>query len=171
MKVTKYNPAKDVFKAQHAGWKDEVLEEERKWIVERDGQEEENRANSEGDGAVNANDKGKGKSKAIDTGPEEEPDVADGEGIECQCCFAEYFFVCISLSLRDGIFTLTSPTGKYGSMSRSPPLLQDLHLSIRINPTRLPFGLTSLHAPLRLQAAFPRIRTPTRPGHQVDGAV
>jgi len=89
IKVTKYNPARDVIKAQYAGWKDEVLEEERKWIVERDGQEEENRADNEGDGAVNANDKGKSKSKAIDTGPEEELDVADGESIECQCCFAE----------------------------------------------------------------------------------
>lgn len=108
-----------MLKARYGGWKDEVLEEERKWIVEKNGQEEENRADNEGDGAVDANDKGKGKSKANDTGPEEEPDVADGEGIECQCCFAEYFFVCISLSL-DVIFTLMSPNRKTWSNVPKP---------------------------------------------------
>jgi len=66
-----------VLKALYGGWKDEFLEEQRKWIVERDGQEEENRVDNEVDGAVNAIDKEKGKSKANDTGPEDEPDVAD----------------------------------------------------------------------------------------------
>ena len=36
-------------------------------------------------------DKGKGKAVAL---PEEDDEVEDGTGIECQCCFAEYPFVC-----------------------------------------------------------------------------
>lgn len=35
-------------------------------------------------------DKGKGKAVAV---PEDD-EVDDGTGIECQCCFAEYPFVC-----------------------------------------------------------------------------
>jgi len=55
-----------------------VFDEEKKWL---EGYLE------GGEGAVNTIDKGKGKAV------EEEEEIEDGTGIECQCCFAEYSFV------------------------------------------------------------------------------
>jgi hypothetical protein len=95
--VKKYNPEKD--RANLAVWRDPVLEEERAWIVERE---------EGGNGIEGADnqDKGKGKAKTVD-GAEEEPELEDGEGIECQCCFCEYPFVCFFhlFSNRTPIYT------------------------------------------------------------------
>jgi len=71
-----------------------VFEEERVWLqahlkdmfgVDLEGFE------GVGAGGQGGNaDKGKGKAVAL---PEEDDEVEDGTGIECQCCFAEYPFV------------------------------------------------------------------------------
>jgi TRIAD3 protein (E3 ubiquitin-protein ligase RNF216) len=100
-KVTKYNFERDRKKLEM--WNDEVLEEERRWVVERARELEE--------GA----DKGKGKEKAP---VEEEPELEEGEGIECQCCFSEYAFVSYVFLPYSISNILRAPfnSGKHGSV-------------------------------------------------------
>jgi hypothetical protein len=59
-------------------------------------------------------------------------DVTNDEdnGIECQCCFADYPFV--RTSLLSPFYLTSRPTVQNGSMSQSSPLLINLHLKLRI---------------------------------------
>ncbi len=104
-KVTKYNFERDRKKLEM--WNDEVLEEERRWVVERARELEE--------GADRTQTKGKGKEKAP---VDEEPELEEGEGIECQCCFSEYAFVSyifLPYSISD-ILRALFYSGKHGSV-------------------------------------------------------
>ena len=69
---------------------DEAFEEERKWVEARLGGVVDMNG---GDEAAADVGKGKGKEKADD---DEEEELPEGEGIECQCCFAEYRFVSLT---------------------------------------------------------------------------
>jgi len=96
IKSTLYNPAKDMAKLRRALGKgadevlDEAFEEERKWVEARLGGVVDLNG---GDEAAADVGKGKGKEKADD---DEEEELPEGEGIECQCCFAEYRFVSLT---------------------------------------------------------------------------
>ena len=70
---------------------DEAFEEERKWVEARLGGIVDLNGGDEEAADVG---KGKGKEKAADD--EEEEELPEGEGIECQCCFAEYRFVSLT---------------------------------------------------------------------------
>jgi len=136
--MKKYNPEKD--RANLAVWRDPVLEEERTWIV----------GGEEGLEEADNQDKGKGKAKVVD-GAEEEPELEDGEGIECQCCFCEYPFVCSFIYQPHSYkYSAHNLTGQNGSMPRSPSFLHNLHFSICRHATRFPLRYTRLHAPFRV---------------------
>jgi len=101
-------------------------------------------------------------------------DVADGKddgsGIECQCCFADYPFVRASLlCLFSAILTAPScfPV-QHGPVSRSSPLLFNLHLSLRVESTRRSQFLSNMY-PLSntVFSPLPLFRTKANPASHV----
>ena len=68
----------------------------------------------------------------------------------------------MAINLNRSFYILLHP-GQNGTMPRSPPLLFDLHIHIRIYPTLIQLRLSHMHAPLHLLSPLPTLRAPAHP--------
>ncbi len=95
---------------------------------------------------------GKGKGRAL---PEDDEDPEDGTGIECQCCFGDYPFVCPSLLHIATSAEKTVGVGKNGAVSGGASFLRGLPFHVCGDAARPALACALVYARVGLWSTVP----------------